>query len=52
MLLLLLLLPEEGGHACAANLSYAALQLNADLGFSRTVYGLGSGDFSLMRCVG
>lgn len=30
------------GHA-AANLSFAALQLNADLGFSRTVFGFGSG---------
>lgn len=27
----------------AANLSFAALQLNADLGFSRSVYGFGSG---------
>ncbi len=29
--------------AGAANLSFAALQLNADLGFSRTVFGFGSG---------
>jgi len=29
---------------CAANLSYAALQLNHDLQFSHTVYGLGSGE--------
>ena len=28
---------------CAANLSYAALQLNNDLQFSHSVYGLGSG---------
>ena len=28
---------------CAANLSYAALQLNDDLQFSHSVYGLGSG---------
>ena len=28
---------------CAANLSYAALQLNEDLQFSHSVYGLGSG---------
>ncbi len=27
------------------NISYAALQMNADLGFSRTVYGLGAGIF-------
>ena len=27
----------------AANLSYAALQLNHDLRFSQTVYGFGSG---------
>ena len=30
---------------CAANLSYAALQLNHDLHFSHTVYGFGSGDY-------
>ena len=29
---------------CAANLSYAALQLNGDLGFSHAIYGLGSGE--------
>ena len=33
---------SPAGHA-AANLSFAALQLNADLGFSRTVFGFGSG---------
>ncbi len=36
-------------HSCsdAANLSYAALQLNDDLQFSHSVYGFGSGAYAL-----